>query len=75
VIQVAPQMRIPVAIEPTDLRKGVDGLAQRRLSKGRLVWRPTGKEATRSLQAQQAQLPLAAGNPETTAAPVWREVS
>ena len=27
-IQVAPQMRILVAIESVDLRKGIDGLAQ-----------------------------------------------
>ena len=114
-IQVAPQMRILVAIEAVDLRKGIDGLAQlcreklgadpfsgclfifrsrrataikvlafdgqgfwmaqRRLSQGRFVWRPTGKEATRALQAHQAQLLFAAGNPETEAAPVWRKVS
>ncbi len=115
-IQVAPQMRILVAIESVDLRKGIDGLAQlcreklgadpfsgclfifrsrrataikvlaydgqgfwmaqKRLSKGRVVWWPTGKEATRTLQAHQAQLLLAAGNPESAeAAPVWRRVS
>jgi len=91
VIQVAPQMRILVAIDPVDLRKGIDGLAQlcreklgadpfsgylfifrsrrataikvlaydgqgfwmaqKRLSKGRFVWWPTGKEATRTLHA------------------------
>jgi transposase len=112
VIQVAPQMRVLVAI---DLRKGIDGLAQlcreklgadpfsgylfifrgrrataikllafdgqgfwvaqKRLSKGRFHWWPTGQEATRTLQAHQAQLLLAAGNPETKAAPVWRAVS
>ena len=114
-IQVAPQMRILVAIESVDLRKGIDGLAQlcreklgadpfsgcvfifrsrrataikvlaydgqgfwmaqKRLSKGRFVWWPTGKEAARTLQAHQAQLLLAAGNPEADAAPVWRRVS
>jgi transposase len=106
-------MRILVAIEPVDLRKGIDGLAQlcreklgadprlpihfpcrrataikvlaydgqgfwmaqKRLSKGRFVWWPTGKEATRTLQAHQAQLLLAAGNPEAEAAPVWRIAS
>ena len=113
-IQVAPQMRILVAIEAVDLRKGIDGLAQlcreklgadpfsgclfifrsrrataikvlaydgqgfwmaqKRLSKGRFVWWPTSKEATRALQAHQAQLLFAAGNPETEAAPVWRKV-
>src|SRR5271157_2665386 len=50
-------------------------LAQKRLSKGRFVWWPSGKEPTRRLQAHQAQLLLAAGNPETAAAPVWRGVS
>jgi len=116
VIQVAPQMRVLVAIESVDLRKGIDGLAQlcrekldadpfsgclfifrsrrataikvlvydgqgfwmaqKRLSKGRFVWWPTGKEAARTLQAHQAQLLLAAGNPESAeAAPVWRRVS
>ena len=108
-------MRILVAIEAVDLRKGIDGLAQlcreklgadpfsgclfifrsrrataikvlafdgqgfwmaqKRLSKGRFVWWPAGKEATRALQAHQAQLLFAAGNPETEAAPVWRKVS
>ena len=113
-IQVAPQMRILVAIEAVDLRKGIDGLAQlcrekldadpfsgqlfifrgrrataikilaydgqgfwlaqKRLSKGRFLWWPAGKEPTRALEAHQAQLLLAAGNPETEA-PVWRRVS
>lgn len=50
-------------------------LAQKRLSKGRFVWWPTGKEPARALEAHQAQLLLAAGNPETAAAPVWRKVS
>ena len=108
-------MRILVAIEAVDLRKGIDGLAQlcrekldadpfsghlfifrgrrataikilaydgqgfwlaqKRLSKGRFLWWPTGREPARALQAHQAQLLLAAGNPETEAAPVWRRVS
>jgi transposase len=115
VIQITPQMRILVAIESVDLRKGIDSLAQfcrekldsdpfsgclfvfrsrrgsaikvlvydgqgfwlaqKRLSKGRFVWWPSGKEPTRRLQAYQAQLLLAAGNPEAAAAPVWRAVS
>ena len=50
-------------------------LAQKRLSQGRFVWWPSGQEASRVLQAHQAQLLLAAGNPETEAAPVWRQVS
>ena len=50
-------------------------LAQKRLSQGRFVWWPSGKEPARRLEAHQAQLLLAAGNPETAAAPVWRKVS
>lgn len=50
-------------------------MAQKRLSKGRFCWWPTGKEAARALQAHQAQLLFAPGNPETEAAPVWRKVS
>ena len=50
-------------------------LAQKRLSQGRFEWWPTGKEPTRTLQAHQAQLLLAAGNPDAEAAPVWRPVS
>jgi transposase len=115
VIQLTPQMRILVAIEAVDGRKGIDSLAQlcqeklaadpfsgcvfifrsrratairllvydgqgfwlaqKRLSKGRFVWWPSGKEPARTLRAHQAQLLLAAGNPEAEAAPVWRRVS
>ena len=50
-------------------------LAQKRLSKGRFPWWPTGKAASRTLEVHQAQMLLAAGNPETAAAPVWRRVS
>jgi transposase len=117
VIQITPQMRILVAIEAVDGRKGIDSLArlcqeklradpfsgglfvfrsrrgtsirilvydgqgfwlaQKRLSQGRFVWWPRGtdKEPARRLEAHQAQLLLAAGNPETAAAPVWRKVS
>ena len=114
-IQITPQMRILVAMEAVDGRKGIDlagpvvpgetpgrsflrmpvfvpqpagtsirilvydgqgfWLAQKRLSKGRFVCWPSGKEPSRVLQAHQAQLLLAAGNPETEAAPVWRKVS
>ena len=111
-IQIAPQMRILVAVEAVDGRKGIDSLAQlcqeelqedpfsgclfrsrrgtsiriltydgqgfwlaqKRLSKGRFVWWPSGKEPTRRLQAHQVQVLLAAGNPEVAAAPVWRGV-
>ena len=114
-IQITPQMRILVAIEAVDGRKGIDSLArlcqeklqtdtfsgclfvfrsrrgtpirilvydgqgfwlaQKRLSKGRFVWWPSGKEPARTLQAHQAQLLLAAGNPEAEAGPVRRRVS
>ena len=114
-IQIAPQIRILVAVEAIDGRKGIDAIAQlcreklnadpfsgylfifrsrsgtgirilqydgqgfwlatKRLSKGRFQWWPTGSEPARTLQAHQAQLLLAAGNPETEAAPVWRQVS
>lgn len=113
-IQLAPQLRILVAIEAIDARKGIDSLAQlcreklsadpfsgcvfifrsrrgtaikllcfdgqgfwlatKRLSKGRFKWWPTGKEPARRLRAHQAQLLIAAGNPDAEAAPVWRHV-
>src|ERR1700694_5574059 len=114
-IQITPQMRILVAIEAVDGRKGIDSLArlcqeklqadpfsgclvffrsrrgtsirilvydgqgfwlaQKRLSKGRFVWWPSGNEPTRVLEAHQAQTLLSAGNPDAIAAPVWRRVS
>ena len=113
-IQITPQMRILVAVDPVDFRKGIDGLvalckerlsadpfsgclfifrsrpatsikvlvydgqgfwlAQKRLSKGRFRCWPEGNTA-RMLEVHQAQLLLAAGNPETKAAPVWKKVS
>jgi len=114
-IQIAAQMKILVAIEPVDGRKGIDSLvrlcreklsadpfsghififrsrratpirilcydgqgfwlAQKRLSKGRFPWWPTGTEPARTLESYQAQLLIAAGNPDTLAAPMWRRVS
>ncbi|HEX4170460.1 MAG TPA: IS66 family insertion sequence element accessory protein TnpB [Bryobacteraceae bacterium] len=114
-LQITPQMRILVAIEAVDGRKGIDSLvqlcrekldadpfsgclfvfrsrsatsirvlaydgqgfwlAQKRLSKGRFAWWPTGSQPARTLEAYQAQLLLAAGNPDTQAAPMWRRVS
>lgn len=114
-IQLAPQFRILVAIEPVDGRKGIDALARlcrekldadpfsgcvflfrtrrgiaikllaydgqgfwiatKRLSKGRFQWWPTGTEPARTLRAHQAQLLLAAGNPETEALPAWRPLN
>lgn len=107
-------MRILVAVDSIDGRKGIDSLAQlcrekldadpfsgylfifrsrsgksiriltydeqgfwiatKRLSKGRFKWWPTGKEPAKILRAHQAQLLIAAGNPEADAAPVWRRV-
>ena len=114
-IQISPQVRILVAIEAIDGRKGLDALTQlcreklaadpfsgylfifrtrrgtairllqfdgqgfwiatKRLSKGRFKWWPTGNEPAKTLRAHQAQLLLAAGHPDTEAAPVWRRVS
>jgi transposase len=50
-------------------------LAQKRLSKGRFAWWPKGNGPARAVEAYQAQLLLAAGNPDTQAAPMWRRVS
>jgi transposase len=50
-------------------------LATKRLSKGRFKWWPSGSEPARILRAHQAQLLLAAANPDTEAPPVWRQVS
>jgi len=112
-IQITPQMRVLVATDPVDGRKGIDSLAAlcrerlqadpfsgclfmfrsrsgtalrilvydgqgfwlatKRLSKGRFRWWPEGG-VTRTLEAHQAQLLLAAGNPDTRAAPPWRRV-
>lgn len=114
-IQIAPQIRILVAVEAIDARKGIDSLAQlcrekltadpfsgslfifrsrrgtaikllcfdgqgfwlatKRLSKGRFRWWPTGNEPSQILRAHQAQLLLAAGNPDAEAPPDWRHVS
>ena len=114
-LQITPQMRILVAVDAVDGRKGIDSLvqlcrekldadpfsgcvfvfrsrsatsirvlaydgqgfwlAQKRLSKGRFVWWPSGAGAARTLEAYQAQLLIAAGNPDTPAAPMWRRVS
>ncbi len=114
-LQITPQMRVLVAIEAVDGRKGIDSLvqlcretlaadpfsgcvfvfrsrsatsirllaydgqgfwlAQKRLSKGRFRWWPSGDGPAHKLEAYQAQLLLAAGNPDTPAAPMWRRVS
>ena len=114
-IQITPQMRILVAVESVDFRKGIDSLAElcrqkldadpfsgylfvfrsrratsikvlvydgqgfwlatKRLSKGRFRWWPQGEGPARVLRVHQAQVLLAAGNPDIDAAPVWRNVS
>lgn len=114
-LQITPHMRILVALEPVDGRKGIDSLvqlcreklaadpfsgclflfrsrratsiralgydgqgfwlAQKRLSKGRFKWWPTGSEPARTLEVYQAQLLVAAGNPDTQAAPMWRRLN
>ena len=113
-LAITPQMRILVAVEAVDFRKGMDSLAElcraklnadpfsgsvfifrsrratsikilvydgqgfwlatKRLSKGRFCWWPQSKEASTPLRVHQAQVLLAAGNPEIDAAPVWRAV-
>jgi transposase len=112
VIQISPQMRILVAVESVDGRKGLDSLAQwcreklqddpmsgclylfrnrrgdtiialcydgqglwhcrKRLSQGRFrFWvGGSGDGLAQALEAHQAQLLLAAGDPATAAAPV-----
>lgn len=112
-IQLIPQMKILVAVEAVDGRKGIDSLArlcqeklavdpfsgcvfifrsrngtairllvydgqgfwlaQKRLSKGRFKWWVKG-ETVRKLEAHQAQLLVAGGDPETQAAPAWRKL-
>jgi transposase len=49
-------------------------IAQKRLSKGRFKWWPEGQAASQSLEAHQAQMLLAAGDPSVQGAPVWRPV-
>jgi transposase len=107
-------MRILVAVESVDGRKGLDSLAQwcreqlqddplsgclflfrnrrgdtiialcydgqglwhcrKRLSKGRFRFWVEGTGVGIAVEAHQAQLLLAAGNPATAAAPVWRPI-
>lgn len=115
-IQITAQMRVLVAIEPVDGRKGIDSLArlcqdklaedpfsgcvfvfrsrsgtairlltydgqgywlaQKRLSRGRLVWWPEASGSGKQLEAYEAQLLPAAGDiSRVRAAPMWRRVS
>ncbi|MGV8123317.1 MAG: IS66 family insertion sequence element accessory protein TnpB [Candidatus Xenobiia bacterium LiM19] len=113
-LQITPQMRILVAVDPVDGRKGIDSLvrlcrqklgddpfsgclfifrtrsgtairmlvydgqgfwlAQKRLSQGRFSWWPEDTGPVRMLEAHQAQLLLAAGDPTVQGAPVWKPV-
>jgi transposase len=50
-------------------------IATKRLSKGRFRWWPTGTSSARILRAHQAQLLLAAGDPDAEAPPAWRPLS
>ena len=50
-------------------------IATKRLSKGKFSLWPTGNEPARVLRAHQAQMLLAAGNPEAEAPPAWRPLS
>jgi transposase len=114
-IQITPQMRILVAVDAQDFRKGIDGLAricrevlevdpfcgalfvfrnrrgtaikilvydsqgfwlaQKRLSRGRFRWWPTGATTAATLEAHQLQRLIMAGDPAARdAAPVWRRL-
>src|SRR6266702_1366790 len=51
------------------------GWAQKRLSKGRFIWWPEATEPTKSLEAFEVQLLMAAGDvSRVRAAPMWRRV-
>ena len=50
-------------------------IATKRLSKGHFQWWPTGAEPAQTLRTHQAQLLLAAGNPDTEAPPSWRPLT
>lgn len=116
-IQLSPQMKILVAVEAVDGRKGIDSLARlceqelatdpfsgcvfifrsrsgtairllvydgqgfwlahKRLSKGRFQWwvkGDSGGDRARRLEAHQAQILVAGGNPDTPTAPLWRKL-
>jgi len=77
VIEITPQMRLLLAVEPVDFRKGIDGLCQKRLSQGRFGWWPAGgQQPTLGLDVHKLQLLLWNGNPNTAqAAPLWRPIA
>jgi hypothetical protein len=49
-LQIAPQMKILVAVEPADFRRGIDGLA--RLCQEALAARPVRRRRRRLPQSQ-----------------------
>lgn len=114
-MQITPHMRVLVAVEPVDGRKGIDSLAQlcraklkedpfsgclflfrnrrgttvralcydgqgywlaqKRLSQGRFPWWPSGATQGQALEAHQAHVLLAGGDPtRANGAAVWRPV-
>lgn len=114
-IQITPHMRILVAVEPADFRKGIDGLAQvcrnafdenpfsgtvfvfrnkrktaikalvydgqgywicqKRLSKGKFKFWPSGDGPTSALAAHQLTVLLQGGDPDDVqTAPQWRRL-
>jgi transposase len=83
-IQITAQMRVLVAIEPVDGRKGIDSLArlcQEKLAEDPFsgcvfVWWPEAAEPAKLLEAYEAQLLMAAGDvSRVRAAPMWRRVT
>ena len=115
-IAITPHMRILLAIQPADFRKGIDGLAQlcrkhlksdpfsgavfvfrnkqatalkilvydgqgfwlcqKRLSKGRFTWWPTGEEVVNTLDVHQLQLLIWNGDLATVkVSPQWKKIS
>lgn len=115
-LQITPQHRILLAVEPIDFRKGIDGLkalckqklfndsfsgivfaftnrmhtsvkilvydasgfwlCQKRFSRGKLAWWPTGSSASVSLRASELLILLAQGHPVKAGLPEdWLPVS
>ncbi len=68
-LQITPQMKIRVAVEPADFRRGIDG-------QGRFPWWPAAAAGSAPhLAAHQLRVLLAAGNPTRTGTiPDWRPV-
>ena len=83
-IQVSPQMRILVAVEPVDFRAGIDALA--RLCKQQLKADPfcgwlfvfgnrRRTSQTQTLEAHELQVLLMGWDPaQAKAAPAWRRL-